>query len=344
MIRHRLLLCGITSALLVATAAADDVILVRGSDLPSTGGRIRGKVERETPELVRVDGRDIPLDQVADVTYDNSPPSFAQARSQDSNNNFDRAIELYTQAANEARNPLLAQDSRFRLAAILAKKAQADVSTRDQAIKALQTITTEMAGSRHYGPALELLANLQIETREFDGADSTLQDLAKISWAADKAGVLRAQVMVKRGQSDQALSELETLIGRLPESSPSRIRADLARAEAMAALDRFEEAETIVREIIEEAEPEDAATLAPAYNTLGDCLRAAGKPRDALFAYLNTDILYASQADEHARSLAAIAQLWRILNRDDRASSVVGRLRDQYPNSRYLPAATEASP
>lgn len=342
--RHRFLVPSLTAALLVATAAADDVILIPGSELPSTGGRVRGKVERETPELVRVDGRDVPLDQVADVTYDSSPPSFAQARSQDSNNNFDRAIELYAQAADEARNPLLSQASRFRRAAVLARKAQGDPSTRDQAVDALQKITSEMASSRHYGPALELLANLRIDARDFEGADAALLELAKLSWAADKAAVLRAQVMVKRGQSDQALAELDTLVDRLPESSPARLRADLARAEAMAALDRFDEAETIVREIIDEADPEDSSTLAPAYNTLGDCLRAAGKPRDALFAYLNTDILYATQADEHARSLAGIAQLWRVLDRNDRASTVVERLREQYPNSRYLPAATEATP
>ena len=95
--------------------------------------------------------------------------------------------------------------------------------------------------------------------------------------------------------------------------------------------------------MIDGADPEDAETLAPAYNTLGDCLRAAGNPRDALFAYLHTDILYPSQADEHARALAAIAQLWRVLNRGDRSSAVIERLKAEYPNSPYLAAVSEGA-
>ncbi|MEW4567734.1 tetratricopeptide repeat protein [Tautonia sp. JC769] len=329
---------------LAGVSAADDVVLVPGSTITAPGGRIRGKVERETPEQVRIAGRDVPLDQIDDITYDAPGATFTQAKARENSGDLDQAAELYRQAAGEVNNPLLAQDARFRGAAALARRAQVDPSKREAAIEALEGITSELSNSRHYGPALELLSTLRLDAQEYDAADRALQDLAKLSWASDRAAVLRAQVMVKRGQSEQAIRELDTLVGRVPEGSPARIRADLARAEALAGLSRFDEAEQVVRAVIDEAEPEDASTLAPAYNTLGDCLRAAGKPRDALFAYLNTDILYPSLADEHARSLAAIAQLWRILDRDDRAASVVERLRQEYPNSRHLPAATASAP
>jgi tetratricopeptide (TPR) repeat protein len=334
----------LTVLVLAGVSTADDVVLVPGSTITAPGGRIRGKVERETPELVRIAGRDVPLDQIDDVTYDAPGATFTQAKARENGGDLDQAAELYRQAAGEVNNPLLAQDARFRGASALARRAQVDPSKRDAAIAALQGITSELSSSRHYGPALELLSTLHLDAQDFDAADRSLQELAKLSWASDRAAVLRSQVMVKRGQSEQALQELDTLAGRLPEGSPARIRADLARAEALAGLSRFDEAEQVVRSVIDEADPEDASTLAPAYNTLGDCLRAAGKPRDALFAYLNTDILYPALADEHARSLAAIAQLWRILDRDDRAASVVERLRQAYPNSRHLPAATASAP
>lgn len=329
---------------LTGASMADDVVLVPGSTITVPGGRIRGKVERETPELVRIAEQDVPLDQIAEVTYDTPGAIFTQARVRENSGDLEQAAELYQQAAQEVNNPLLAQDARFRSASVLARRAQVDPAQRDAAIEALRGITSELSSSRHYGPALELLSTLHLDARDFDAADQALQELAKLSWASDRAAVLRSQVMVKRGQSEQALQELDALVSRLPEGSPARIRADLARAESLAGLSRFDEAEQVVRSVIDEASPEDAATLAPAYNTLGDCLRAAGKPRDALFAYLNTDILYPSLADEHARSLAAIAQLWRVLDRDDRAASVVERLRREYPNSRHLPSATESAP
>jgi tetratricopeptide (TPR) repeat protein len=336
-------------AALVALAMAgpvfgDEVVLVPGSTEAASGGRIRGKIDRETPEVVRIDGRDVALDQVAEVSYDNTGVSYSQARLQENNGDLPRAAELYQKAAGEASNPLVVQDARFRRAAVLARIAQGNSSRQDEAIEALRSITTELSSSRHVGPSLELLARLQLQAEEFDAANATLGNLAKLGWAADRAAVLRSRVMVERGQSEQALRDLDTLIGRLPEGAEARRRASLARAEALAELKRFDEATQAAQAVIEAAGPEDAETLAPAYNTLGDCLRAAGKPRDALFAYLKTDILYPGPADEHARALASIAQLWRVLNQNERANRVVERLQEEYPGSPYLSSATAPAP
>ncbi|QDV33289.1 tetratricopeptide repeat protein [Tautonia plasticadhaerens] len=325
-------------------AAADEVALVPGSTVSAPGGLIRGKVERETPELVRIEGRDVPLDQVAGVDYDGAGVSYSQARLQENNGDLARAADLYQKAAGESTNPLVVQDSRFRRAAMLARVAQADPSKRDAAVEALRGITAELSGSRHVGPALMLLARLQLDADEFDAAEATLEELSKLPWARDRAAVTKSRVRVEQGQSEQAIRDLDALIGRLPEGGAARLQATLARAEALADLSRFEEAERAVRAVIDAAEPEDSGTLAPAYNTLGDCLRAAGKPRDALFAYLNTDILYPSQPEEHARALAAIAQLWRVLNQTERAGQVVDRLRQEYPGSPYLPSASGSAP
>ena len=54
-----------------------------------------------------------------------------------------------------------------------------------------------------------------------------------------------------------------------------------------------------MHQVIEGSPAEDAAAQAPAYNTLGDCLRAANRPTDALFAYLHTDLLYSKAKEEH---------------------------------------------
>ena len=53
----------------------------------------------------------------------------------------------------------------------------------------------------------------------------------------------------------------------------------LAKSESLVGLKKFTEAETLVREVILGSPAEDAEAQAPAYNTLGDCLRTAINPR-----------------------------------------------------------------
>ena len=73
----------------------------------------------------------------------------------------------------------------------------------------------------------------------------------------------------------------------------------LAKAESLAGTKKYKEAETLVRQVIQANPAEDAAAQAPAYNTLGDCLRAANRPKEALIAYLHTDLLYSKDKEEH---------------------------------------------
>ena len=90
--------------------------------------------------------------------------------------------------------------------------------------------------------------------------------------------------------------------------------------------------------MIQGAPAEDAATQAAAHNTLGDCLRAAGRPKDALYAYLHTDLLFFKDKEQHPRALAQIVQIWRELKRHDRADEALDRLKAEYPKSPYLNA------
>lgn len=318
-------------------ASADEVVLVQGSSVQAPGGRIRGQIQSETPEEIQIDGRTVPLDQVAEVNYEPSNLSLTQARLQENNGNFEQAAGLYQKAASESSaRPTLAQTARFGRARSLAKQAMIDPAQRANAVKELETFVNEHANSRHYGPAQELIVRLSFQGGDYDQANKALEGLSKISWARDRSAVLKARVQARQGQHKEALNALERIISSAPEGSSQRRDAMLARAEAQVGLKDFEAAEQSALAVIEAADPEDAATLAPAYNTLGDTLRAAGQPRDALFAYLKTDILYSSEPDEHARSLAAIAQVWRLLDRNDRANEAIERLRQRYPQSPHL--------
>jgi tetratricopeptide (TPR) repeat protein len=143
-------------------------------------------------------------------------------------------------------------------------------------------------------------------------------------------------LLARRGEHAQAVAALDALIKSAPENSARRREARLTRAECLAAQEKFTEAEAEVRSLIKALPAEDAPTQSLAYNTLGDCLRAAHKPKDALLAYLHTDLLYAKDREQHPRALARIAQVWRELKREDRSDEVMQRLRQEYPQSPWL--------
>ena len=188
-------------------------------------------------------------------------------------------------------------------------------------------------GGRHIAAAREELARLQIHSGDFAGAEATISALAAMPKAGEKAAVLRTKVLARQGKHDQAIAALDRLIASSPKGSARQRAAMLAKAESLAATKKYKEAEELVRQVIQANPPEDAASQAPAYNTLGDCLRAANRTKEALVAYLHTDMLYNKDKEEHPRALHSISLMFRQLKQDARADEFAQRLRTEYPRS-----------
>jgi tetratricopeptide (TPR) repeat protein len=338
----------IVAALALATAArADDVVLAPGSNVKqAVKDVVRGKVQSESvAEVVVRVGQNtvtVPANLVVSIRYDGQPASLTLADSYESNGQLDKAAEQYNKAvADAASRPLIEEAARFKQAEVTADLALADPARSAEAVGLLDAFLRAYPKGRHAPAAHETLARLRLQKGDYPGAEQAIAALANIPQAADRAAVLRARVLAKKGDHARAVEELDRLIASSPEGSPRRREARLAKAESLAGLKKFEEAETDVRAVIKTLPAEDAASESVAYNTLGDCLRAAGRPKDALIAYLHTDLLYSKNREQHPRALAQIAQLWRELKRDDRADEVVQRLRQDYPQSPWLAVASK---
>ncbi len=329
---------------LASTARADLINLIPGSTLKVPGGAVRGTVVAESPTEVTVKvgaaNQAIPVNQIATIRYDGRTGTFDLAAARESAGNFAEAADLYKKAAAESDSkPLIAADALFHQASVTADLGLTDPAKTDAAIALLTAFLKAHATSRHVVPALEALAKLQVQKGSFDAVGPTIDQLAKIPGTADRAAVLRARVASKKGDHAAAISELDAMIGAAPEGSTKRRDAQLAKAESLVALKKFTEAEGLVRGVIKAAPAEDADTQALAHNTLGDCLMAANRPKDALYAYLHTDLLFFKDKEEHPRALARIVQIWRQLKRDDRADEALDRLKAEYPKSPYVAAA-----
>lgn len=340
----KLLACLVVVGLAANSARADEVVLVAGSTVKgAVGGRVRGQVQTEGPTEVVVQlGQTqtrVPIDQIASIRYDGQPASMALAESCEGGGQLAEAADLYKKAAGEAAaRPFVQRTAQFKQAEIVAGLALADPGRAAEATGLLEAFVRAVPAGRQTAVALDLLARLQLQKGDFDHLDRTIADLAKLPGGALRSDLLKARASARRNDHAAAVAGLDQLIKAAPAGSPLSREAHLARAEGLAALKKTAEAEAEVLAVIKSLPAEDFAAQSIAYNTLGDCYRVAGRPKDALFAYLHTDVLYAKDREQHPRALAQISRLWRELKRDDRADEAWQRLQKDYPRSPWLTA------
>jgi len=337
--------CGLAIGLAIAadrTAADDAVSLIPGTTFKQAIGRqVRGQVQSESSSEVVVQlgatTINVPADQVLSIRYDRQSPSFTVAESREAAGLLTEAAELFrTAAADPNAEPLAVRAAQFREAEVLTDLALIEPERTKDARDKLTKFVRLYPSSRQIAAAQECVARLQLSAGDFSGAASTISALAKIPNFGDRAAVLRTKLLAKQGKNAEAVADLDRLISGYPKASEQRRAAVLAKAENLAALKKYPEAEALVREAIAASPAEDAIAQAAAYNTLGDCFRAANRPKDALLSYLHTDLLYAKNKEEHPRALYHIQSLFRQLKEDGRADEYAQRLKQEYPRSPWL--------
>jgi tetratricopeptide (TPR) repeat protein len=120
------------------------------------------------------------------------------------------------------------------------------------------------------------------------------------------------------------------------EADSQHFAAQLGKASALAAGGKIDDAVKLVNDVIAKADPDNQEIYARAYVALGNCYKAAGKPKDALLAFLEVDLLYPNSPEQHAEALANLAMLWAKVDKADRAAQARSQLQGKYPHSRWL--------
>jgi tetratricopeptide (TPR) repeat protein len=350
--RFRLLVLFLTAAVLGAPGLSrgDDVSLIPGTTVKQAiGGRVRGTVQSESPSDVVVtlgtNSVTVPTDQIVSIRYDGQSANYQLGETREAAGQLAEAADLFRKAAAEASGrPFPQQAALFREAEVLAELAMVEPDRLKEARDRLNQFIRLYAGGRHIAAAREALARLQIHSGDYAGAEANIAALSKLPRGGDRSAVLRTKLLAKQGKHAEAIAEMDRLIAASPKGSERQRAARLAKAESLAAIKKFKEAEALVREVIQENPAEDAASQAPAYNTLGDCLRAANRPKDALIAYLHTDMLYSKDKEEHPRALHGISAMFRQLKQDAHADEYAQRLKQEYPRSVWTRTPTTGEP
>ncbi len=320
-----------------AAVRAEDNVLTRD------GKRIRGSIVSESRSEVVVRTRGgtterIPTDQVERIQYDGpTGVALTQAFFAERAGRFEQALKRYDEVIQQSAAgspPQLA--ARFGRVRVLAKQALLDPSRAASAIRALQQFVTRYSSSRHYYPALVLLARLELASGDQNAAAETLRLLEQAPLAGFRATAVieSARLQAEAGQAAQAEQKLRALLEeKLPQESQWRAR--LALAEVLAASGKFDEAEKQARRVIDAVPAENAALNTEAFLVLGRIYERAKKPIDAILAYLYIDLNYPNAGQARAQALARLAELWQEVGRPDRARQAREQLVQDYPNSRW---------
>lgn len=335
-----LILAFASSSVSIAHAQTDE-IRFRPTTGQTSGRVVRGTISAETPREVRIQvgnkPENVPLEDIAEINYAGTPPAFLEARVREKAGDYRGSLENYEKAAAATGlKPFVSQLVKFSYATALAASVGEDESQTDKAVKALQDFVKAYPNGRHTASAYESLLNLVRSGGDDARIDAVIDELAKVPGEQARAKVLKADTLVDQGKAEEALRSIDSVGSQIPANSSLARLAESVRIKSLVGTKKLDEAESRARQLIEAADPADSEALAHAYNALGDCLRASGKPKDALIAYLHTDILFDSVPNEHARALAAITQLWRTLEKPDRAEQTLSKLATAYPRSPWL--------
>jgi tetratricopeptide (TPR) repeat protein len=332
-------------AVTIGVAFAEDEIQRWTASVP-----LRGTITAETPTEVTIQRKDnaksetVSVRDVKAIKYEGGKAAvdFQQAEIFRNGNEYQKASDAYSKIAQDhAGKQFLARAAGYGRVSTLVRQAQREGARVDEAIQALEEFRTQHPNSRYHFSLHEMLGQLYLGKGNLDAAGTAFGELAKAPWPDMKlkATIYDGRILIGRGQLDAAIAKFDEVAASTGDSNEEKIRrfeALVGKGECLVKQKKFDEVEKLMRQVIDECSSEEASIHASAFNSLGDAYRETGKPKDAVMAYLQVDLLYSGDRNEHAKSLCYLALLWEQLGRADRAADNRDRLKKDYPNSEWV--------
>lgn len=326
---------------------AADVIYSRQTGEPTAQGTVTefSKTElkvqppNQSQPVVTVEAN-----EVGRVRWDGEPPELNLRRTDERGGRLERALEGYrTALANvESGQSHLRSDLEFLIARATARAALADVSKLEEAVEKLDGFLQSHPNHFRYYSALQWLGRVHLANGDFSRAQEAFDRLKEAPWPDVQmaAEIARGRLLLEQGKVAEAAAAFDRVIEQPAESAAEKSRryeALLGKAGCLVEQDRYEQALKTLDGVIDEVPVSETSVMAEAYLRQGAALRAMGRPKDAVLAYLHLDVLpaFAREKDLHAEALFHLANLWGTVGRPGRADEAAARLRQEYPNSEW---------
>jgi hypothetical protein len=311
---------------------------------------VKGTIEQESPAGIRIKARtevkDIPSLDVVQVVYSHksvTAPDFREPFTKESRAMSDRtrpadraellrtALAGYQELEAKVRDaPPIRRYLLWKIAQVTALQGRDDPARQQAAIDLLIAYKNENATGWEIVPALKLLARLQEDKGDFQGASQSYADLAELPGLPDamkrEAQLLGVRLLLRVNEYAKAVEKLKGMQSSLSNNDPQRALVDVYLAQAQIGQGNVNGVETQLQKVIHTTSLENVRGLA--HNTLGDYYRIKNQSEPAFWQYLMVDTLYNQDKDEHAKALYYLSQLHdKVKNDKVRAEECLTKLK-----------------
>ncbi|MCD0460289.1 tetratricopeptide repeat protein [Roseiconus lacunae] len=310
----------------------------------TSGARLEGNVVGVSPVAVEIDvrgsKRSVSVNEISRVTFAEDPPGLQAGRARAIAGKYKAAlVDLQMVNPAEIERELVRQDLIFYLAFVRAKLALTTGGDKREAAAAMLAFVRAAPRSQHFFSAAELLGDLSLAQGDYSQAVKYYGAVSnKAPWPSYslRAKLSEARATIAEGNYQRAQQIYDAVLAdksNSVEAKRQKLFAQIGKSRCVAETGSVEEAIAEIENIIDQNDSSDAELFGRAYNALGECYRKAGKPKEALMAYLHIEILFYADSDIHAEALHNLVELWDELKNPDRSVAAKNLLNERYAGS-----------
>lgn len=312
--------------------------------LLQSGARVEGNLAESTPTQLTLkigsSDRAIEVNEIRAVAFRDEPSDLKSGRAAVLGGNYARGLaDLQRVHPGELTDPNVKHDLQFLLAYAEGKLVLSRGGDKAAAGDKMLAFVRTAANSYHFFRAAELLGELAVARGDFSDAAryySTIASRAPWPPLQRQAQLAAAQTLLISGQIDAAQHRFQQVADGTAETKPTIRQTRLAEvglARCGAANGAPDQAIQRLEALIKAEDSSDAELFGRIYNALGASQVAAGRPTEALLAYLHVDVLFDTNPEIHAETLHQLAKLWQETGQNDRAAATTRLLQQRYAGS-----------
>ena len=322
------------------TASAQlDTVLLRGQPVAK-----KGVLKEITKDKLTLEINGVPqsfdVNQIVRFNFDTEPNELNNARNAIAVRKFQLATdELKKLDGKPEKNRNIAADIAFYKAYCLAKLALTAGGDKGAALTKLLDWAKANANNFHFYESAELLGDLSVAAGQSADAARYYGTLSTAPWPdyQMKGNIAVGRALLAEKKFPEALQKFEAVAAASESSAEADAQKRLAtagKAVCLAETGKADEGIALLNGIIKDNNPEeDKVLFARTYTALGNCYLKQNKNKEALQAFLFTDILFDVDADAHAEALYHLSKLWADVNKTERATQAKATLKDRYAGS-----------
>ncbi len=307
------------------------------------GRSVRGTYEKSTPQQITLKTTDssVTVDpwNIRRLRFGDEGTQITRAKTGYADERYNVCLDVLNGLEQPPSRDIVKQEVDYYRAMASAKTSLAGGGiSANQAATLLDKFVTDNPNSFHYIPAVDALGDLAMEVGRFDVASKNFETVAASRWPE-----LSFQSVLKNGRAlmmqqkyTEAIAEFEK-VEKADRSEDfalkSKLIAKCLRAQALGLSGQPDEGIKLAESVISKESSDNQSAFAYAYNALGACYKQKEDWKQAVHAYLHTDLLFFTEPQAHAEALYELQGIWRQLNRGDRASEARQKIKNRYRNT-----------